>query len=220
MPATALGLYSIANLLAGAGQGILAQLSAALALPIFGEIVRKNPTDLRNRYYRFRLPIDLAAGLFSGGLFIAGSFVVSFLYDSRYQQAGLMLQILALGIASYPISIIASAFTATGDTHLSALASFLKAVSLFVSIAIGYLVFGILGAIGGVALHRVVPSIVIVLLAHRRGWIGVWPELRIIPAFLVGGLIGKGFIWIAAALSIRNVHQFIHFSSSQAWPII
>ena len=211
MPATALGLYSIANLLAGTGLGILGQLNGALALPMFGEIVRKNPTDLRNRYYRFRLPIDLTAGLFSGCLFVAGSFVVSFLYDSRYQQAGLMLQILALGIASYPLSIITSAFTATGDTHLSALASGLKAASLLASIAIGYFAFGILGAIGGVALHRVVPSIVIVLLAHRRSWVGIWPELRIIPAFIVGGLIGKGFIWIATALGIQNVHQFLHF---------
>jgi O-antigen/teichoic acid export membrane protein len=211
VPGSVLGLYSIAKMLAGTGEGIVDSLTGTLALPIFGEVIRKDPGNLRNRYYRFRLPIDLTAGILSGGLFAAGSFIVSFLYDARYEQAGFMLQVLALGTASYPFSIIANAFTATGNTHLSALASVVKAVSLIACMVLGYFSFGTLGAIGGVAFHRVIPSVVIMFLAHQRNWIGIWPELRIIPSFVVGVLIGKGCVLIANALGIHNIHQFIHF---------
>jgi O-antigen/teichoic acid export membrane protein len=208
MPASALGLYSIAKLLVNTGEGILEGLNTSLGLPLLGEIVRKNPDNLRDRYYRFRMPIDLAAGLFSGGLFAAGSFVVSFLYDPRYQSAGLMLQILALGTASYPFSIIATAFTAIGETQVTALASVLKSISLFACVAIGFFAFGALGAVGGVAFHRVVPSVIIILLANRRNWIRCWQELIIIPAFLGGLVIGKVIVLAAATLGIENIHQF------------
>jgi O-antigen/teichoic acid export membrane protein len=214
VPGSVLGLYAIAKLIAATGEGLFERLSSSLALPIFGEVFRKDPGNLRDRYYRFRLPIELASGLISGGLFAAGNFVISFLYDTRYEQAGIMLQILALGLLSLPLSIIGNAFLATGDTHISAVSSILKAIALIGSMLIGFFSFGVLGAIGGVALHRVISSAAIALVAHRRDWIWVWYELRILPAFIVGLIIGKGFVLVAAELGIQNIHQFLHFSSS------
>jgi O-antigen/teichoic acid export membrane protein len=210
MPASALGLYSIAKLLASTGEGLLSQLSGALALPVFGEVLRKNPGNLRYQYYRFRLPLETAAGLLSGGLFAAGDFIVRFFYDGRYADAGLMLQILALGTLFYPFLMIETAFTASGQTHVSALSSVLKAASLIVFISTGFLRFGMLGAIAGTAMHRIIPSLVLVLLAHRRGWISFWRELRIIPAFTAGFMMGKGFLLILAKLGIQSLHQIIH----------
>ena len=141
----------------------------------------------------------------------AGNFVVSFLYDARYEQAGLMVQILALGTLNYPFSIIGNAFTATGDTHINASISALKAVALIGCSIIGYIEFGFLGAIGGVVLHRFIPTIAILLLARQRDWVSFWRELRIIPAFLVGLLLGKGALLTAAILGLENIHQFLHF---------
>jgi O-antigen/teichoic acid export membrane protein len=210
LPGSELGLYSIAKLLVGSGEGLLDRVNSSLALPVLGEVIRKHPSNLRDRYYRFRLPIEISAGLLSGGLFSAGQFIVTFLYDPRYEQAGLMLQILALGTVSYPFLIIGSAFTATGDTHIGAFVSIVKAASLLVLVGIGFFAFGALGAIAGVASHRIIPSVVIVFLAHRRDWVWIWHELRIIPAFAVGLLVGKGFTLIAAALSLQNIHQFLH----------
>jgi len=209
-PGYVLGLYSIARLLVGAGEGLLDRLSSAIALPVFGEVLRKDPAVLRNRYYRFRLPTDLAAGLLSGGLFVAGNFIVSFLYVPRYAQAGLMCQLLALGTLCFPFSIIGSAFTATGDTHVTAVVSILKALSMIVCMAVGFFLFGVNGAVGGVALHRIFPSALMLLLARQRGWIGVWEELRIIPAFVAGVLIGKIGVLVAGALGMENIHQLLH----------
>ena len=208
MPSSILGLYSIAKLLASTGEGFIAQINGALAMSIFGEVIRRDSSAFRSRYYRFRLPTDLAAGLLSGGLFAAGSFIVSFLYDPRYAEAGTMLQILALGTLSYPFLIISDAFTATGDSHIYALGSILKAVALIGFVVIGFFAFGLPGAIAGIALHRLVPAIVIIYVAHQRDWIWFRHELRIIPAFILGLLLGKGGVVIALAFGIRNIHQF------------
>jgi O-antigen/teichoic acid export membrane protein len=210
MPSSFLGLYSIAKLLVSIGEGLLEQLNGSLALPILGEVIRKDPNNVRDRYYRYRLPIEISAGLLSGGLFATGIFVVNFLYDTRYAQAGFMLQILALGTVIYPILIIRDAFIATGNTHISAALSVLQATSLIVCVLIGFFAFGALGAIGGVALHRIIPSLVTVFLARQRNWIWISRELRIIPAFVIGILVGKGIVLIAHTFGLVNVHQFFH----------
>src|SRR5262249_50727400 len=141
LPTSALGIYSIAKLLAKTAEGLLDRLNSALTLPILGEVIRKDRGNLRNRYYRFRLPIDLAAALFSGALVVTGSLVVGILYDTRYSQAGLMLQILVIGTAIYPFDLIRSAFTLTGDTHVVASVTIVQAVSLILCMAIGYATF-------------------------------------------------------------------------------
>jgi O-antigen/teichoic acid export membrane protein len=210
MPAPMLGVYSIAKQLVGAGEGLLDRLNMSLTLPVLSEVLRKDPSNLRDRYYRFRLPIELAAGLLGGGLFASGYFIVNFLYDARYAQAGVMLAILALGTALYPFMIVRSAFTATGDTFTVAAVSILQAVSLMICAAIGFFAFGLLGAVGGIALHRIIPSVVIVLLARQRDWISFGREFRIVLAFVVGVLIGKGIVLIAMTLGFTNIHQFLH----------
>ena len=210
VPASTLGLYAVAKLLATTGEGLLDRLSGALALPVFGEVIRNDPSIFTNQYYRFRLPIEIVAGLLSGILIISGSFIIDFLYDARYAQAGIMLQILSLSTISYPIMVIGSAFTATGDSYISALGSALKAVSMVMFLIVGFLVDGLLGAIAGIALHRLVPSGFILMLAKRRGWIWLRHELRIIPAFVVGLAIGKVLLILAAHFHIKNIHQIIH----------
>lgn len=211
MPGSMLGLYSIAKVLVGIGEGFLERLNNSLTLPILGEVIRKNPSNFRDRYYRFRLPIEFTAALLSGGLYAMGHFIVSFLYDPRYAEAGLMLQILALGTVIYPILLIRNAFTATGDTYVGALVSILQAVSLVTCLVIGFLAFGAPGAIAGVALHRIIPAVVIAFLARQRNWIGIWQELRVVPAFVVGLMLGKGIVLIAAAVGFVNIRQFLHF---------
>jgi O-antigen/teichoic acid export membrane protein len=213
VPGSVLGLYSIAKLLVGSGEGLLDRISTSLALPVLGEVIRKSPDKLRDRYYHFRLPIDLAAALLGGVLFTAGNFIVGFLYDARYADAGSMLEILALGLVTYPFLIIGSAFTAMGESHVSAFISVLKAVSLIICMIVGYLAWGVRGSIAGVALHRVIPALAILFLAHQRNWIGIWRELRIIPGFVAGALAGRSMVLVATALGIENIHQFLHPSN-------
>jgi hypothetical protein len=105
------------------------------------------------------LPIDVAA-LLSGVLVTTGSFLVGLLYDVRYSEAGPMLQILAIGMAMYPLQLIRNAFAATGDSRTVAFGTVVQALSLIVCLVIGYVTFGTIGSIAGVAIHRLFPSVV------------------------------------------------------------
>lgn len=210
VPSSLLGVYSVAKLLIGVGEGLLDRLNSSLTLPVLSEILRKNASKFRTQYYSFRLPIEIAAGLLSGSLFAAGHFVVGFLYDTRYAEAGMMLSILALSTAVYPYLIIRSAFAVTADTHIFAAISILQATSLIAFVAIGFFALGLEGAVWGVALHRTIPALLTALLARKRDWIVVWREFSIIPAFLVGFLMGKGLMLGATAIGLTNVHQLFH----------
>jgi O-antigen/teichoic acid export membrane protein len=205
LPSSTLGVYFISKLLVNTGEGLLERLNSSLALPVLGEILRKDRCSLRNRYYRFRLPIDLAAGVLSGVLCVAASLIVNVLYDARYSGAGPMLEILAVGLALYPLLIIRSAFTATGDVRTVAIVSIVQAVSLVFCIVIGFMAFSSLGAVIGIAIHRLFPSALIIFLAHRRSWVSAWHEFRIIPFFIVGCVIGFAALVIARALGICNL---------------
>lgn len=210
LPGSTLGIYAIAKLLAGVAEGVIDRLNGTLALPILGEVIRKDPGNLRDRYYGFRLPIDGLAALFSGGLIATGHLVVGILYDARYAEAGAMLQILAIGIVLYPFHLIRSAFTATGDTHIVAGVTIVQGISLIACITAGYAALGTFGAIAGVAIHRLFPSAVIMVLAQKRNWLSIWHELRIIPIFIFGIILGEVVVAIAKVLGINGVHHFWH----------
>ena len=113
-----------------------------------------------------------------------------------------------------------NAFTATGDIHINAYISVVKAVALIGCSIIGYVEFGFLGAIGGVVFHRIIPTIAILSLAHRRDWISIWQELLIFPAFAAGLIAGKVVVLVASALGLENIHQFLHFLSFLHLPIM
>jgi O-antigen/teichoic acid export membrane protein len=210
LPSSSLGIYFIAKMLVGTVEGLLERLQGSLSLPIFGEVLRIDPQNLRNRYYRFRLPLDLAAGFWSGFIFIAGSLIIRLLYDARYADAGPMLQTLAIGLALYPLQFIRSAFTAIGKPSIVASVSILEAASLVTCMVAGFITFGVGGAIVGIAAHRIVPSIVFWKLAHRKSWLDLWSEFRIAPIFVGGIVAGEIFLVFADWLHLPTLrHLFL-----------
>ncbi len=195
-PSIFVGIYFIARTLVDAAEGLLEKINGSLTLPVLGEVIRQNPQNLRDRYYRFRLPIDIFALTCGGFLFAAGSRIISILYDARYAEAGPILELLGLGLAIYPVQVIRSAFTAIGKTYVAAIVSIVQAISLVCCLLAGFFMFGALGAVAGIALSRLIPSAVIIWLANRHKWIGALNELRLLPLFLLGVLLGKLFMII------------------------
>jgi len=63
-------------------------------------------------------------------------------------------------------------------------------------LSLGFYFFGTLGAISGVAINRIFPSMAIIFLAHRLNWISVWKELRWIPIYACGFLIGEIAVFV------------------------
>ncbi len=202
LPGAVLGVYILAKTLTDAAEGLLERLNGTLTLPVLSEVVRNNPEHLSNRYYRFRLPIDLVAGTCGGFLFMTADLVIAILYDSRYAEAGPMLRLLALGLAIYPVSLIRTAFTAVGNTRMMAVGSLVQAAAQLSLLLVGFYVAGALGGIAGSVAGRLFPAAVMLFAGYRHGWISVGHELRVLGIFVAGLMFGK----IALLISVAVLH--------------
>jgi O-antigen/teichoic acid export membrane protein len=205
-PGVFLGVYSLAKTLIDTAEGLLERLNSALTLPVFSEILRRDPTTFREKYYRFRIPIDLVAALTAGFVFVTADIIVGILYDARYAEAGPMLRILAVGLAFYPFTLIRSAFTATGNPRLVATTTVIQASAFVSCMLLGIYVAGPLGAIAGAMASRVVVAAILVHAASKNRWVSAWRELRIILFFGLGLLAGKIALTVALSLGLSGFH--------------
>jgi O-antigen/teichoic acid export membrane protein len=195
-PSGILGIYSIAWLLSSSCHRMLARLHGTMVLPLLGETLREQPQRLRQRYYRFRAPMEAVAFLISGVLITAGGKIVEVLYDQRYEAAGWMLQVLAISLLLYPMRMINEGFIAAGQMKKVAAISILDAISLVSLMSLGYYFGGLFGVVVGIALYRLPGNIVLLAFAYKKGWMNPFDELRYIPLFGLGMLVGAGVIGI------------------------
>jgi O-antigen/teichoic acid export membrane protein len=182
-----LGVYSIAATAVSLVTDGLSRLVNDLALPMFSEIYRDRPADLRRVHYRFRKPFDMISLLCIGGLVGCGPSVVHFLYDWRYAEAGWMVQFLAWSLLAARYRVTSYALLATGDSKTQFLHSVASAASAAIGATAGIWLGGMKGFLIALSLAPVVASGVIVLRAHRAGLIDWLAEVRWLP------LIGLGY---------------------------
>jgi O-antigen/teichoic acid export membrane protein len=201
-----LGIYFIAKTLSDAIENFVERLNSSMTLSVLGEIARRNPGDLKERYYRFRLPIDLAAAGSAGFLFAASDLIVNVLYDPRYAEAGVMLRILSFALLLYPSLLIRGAFAVVGKPNIVAWISVVQAISLACCMVFGFYFFGALGGIAGAVASRAVPSVAILLMARHEGWISLAKELRCLPIYGVGLILGKLAVYVVHLIPIGLGH--------------
>jgi O-antigen/teichoic acid export membrane protein len=202
VPSGELGLYSIALMLKDGFERVFQRLHSSMTLPVLGETLRERPQIFRERYYRFRAPIDAAVFFISGALLVSGGKIVEFLYDARYHGAGWMLQILAFSLITYPMQMIVTGFLAAGEMRKGAVISIINAISLVVLIYFGYWLGGLPGAVAGVAICRLPANVVAMALAQKQKWISLVAELRYVPLVGAGMIAGLCGIWIMRALGL------------------
>jgi len=208
VPSSAFGLYAIASLMIDAFQSLLDRLNSALTLSVLGEVARSTGQQLGVKYYRFRLPFEFFASLAGGIVFASGPTIVAILFDQRYADAGQMLQILSIGLISYPALFVTGVFTVVGEPRITAMTSVIQAISMITFLLVGFVLAGMSGAVWGIALHKLLPSVVILAIGRQRRLVHLLKELRVIPLFLLGIIIGDGLIAIMQSLGITKIGQF------------
>jgi len=204
-----LGVYYIAKTLCDTIESLIERLNASMTLSVLGEVIRTNPGELRNRYYRFRLPIEALSALASGFLMTGSDFVFSFLYDQRYAEGGQMLRALSIGLFLAPFPLIRSAFTAIGRADIVAMASIVQAISLVGFFLAGYYLFGPIGAIYGFAASRATVSLMTIVMAWSRGWISPLHELRGVPIYGLGLVLGSVVSSVLGSMSITQLKSVL-----------
>jgi O-antigen/teichoic acid export membrane protein len=200
--AETLGVYYVAFQAYMVISGAMDRLMGAVVFPMFSEAVRAGNERFQRLYSRIKLPYDAVLALAAGGLWASGEWIVRLLLDPRWLPAGEMLQILSLGLIVARVSLPHAAYMAHGKMRNLSVINAALLVSTWVAIPLGYLFFGVNGAILAVAL-RLLPTLPIVYWFNRELGINRWNmEWVSLLAWPVGYLLGKAVSHFGAGLQL------------------
>ena len=123
----------------------------------------------------------------------SGQSLIGLLYDQRYEQAGWMLEVLATALLITPLNLAIMCLLALGLPKLFAQIIAIRMASLFLLLPLGFHFFGLSGALWGyvVSYFSIFPATIYYKI--RYGLFDFSKELLLIPAWLVGILLAKGF---------------------------
>ena len=181
-----LGLYGLAGNIAGSIETLISKISQAVLYPRCAHNFRENPDTVAQRYYTENK--NLFAGILAMPAAICGAahLIISLLYDSRYSEAGGVLQALAvravlLSLASPAEDLLISA----GQFHIILVGNVLRATWIILGSLVGYHFFGFLGFVYGLSLSGLPPLFYYWWLQKSKGMLIVKYELYKV-AFALG----------------------------------
>lgn len=190
-PAT-LGLYAIAYFIVGALYDAFDKVASSVAFPALSEVVRDRPQDLKNTYYKFRLPFDAMTLLVMGGLLSAGHLIVDVLYDDRYSAAGSMIGILGIMLFTVRYTLSGLCFLALGRPKLLVPITLSHTVLLFGLMPPIFGAYGFDGALWVVGGSAVLSLPVILYLKMVNQLFDFWREVMVLPLVPIGYALGLG----------------------------
>jgi O-antigen/teichoic acid export membrane protein len=164
-----LGIYTIAFTFADLPRQVVLRITQQVMFPVLSKYADLDRPSLREKILQKRWLLLVGLAVLVTGLGGFGDLIIKILYDDRYQQAGWMLPILAIGL--WPLLLSATidrVLYAIGNPKLVALGNFLKFLYMITLLPAGYKLFGMVGAITVVAFNDL-PSYVAVTY-------GLWQE--------------------------------------------
>ena len=205
-----LGVYSVAGMLAQAVGQIVNRLVSTVFFGMMSQIVRDRPHEVGEQYYAARLKLDLLAMPLLGAVVVLGPSIVDILYDSRYHQAGWMLQFFCVrvGLQSvlYPCGVC---LIALGKPRYQLVANAGRFIAVWSGIPIGWHLAGIEGVLWGTTISEI-PMLVVFWSTFRRlGLLRVSRELLAPSAALAGAALGM-LVKIALRRYLPHLHLHPH----------
>ena len=85
-----------------------------------------------------------------------GQSLIRLLYDSRYVEAGWMVEILAVGLITVPFQVAIYCFIALGRPQLNSTILAVRLASLAVAMPLGFHFFGLAGALWGIVYQSII----------------------------------------------------------------
>lgn len=191
---TALGVYAVAAGFASAITGVIFKFNTNLWFPLLSDINRNQVNRLCEVYYKIRSRQDILIYSITGMLFFFSPMIIDLLYDSRYKDAGWMLQIILLSIISLSYNAIGtSCINIIGKPYLNTLRVFVKAVILCVGSVYVYKQFDSVGLIWFVSLISFF-DIPILIIMMRINNLFVWyKEFVFLPLLFISYWLGIQF---------------------------
>lgn len=187
-----LGIYAVAYHLADSARGVVSRLTHAVMFPAFSRTFRDNPARVRHVYYKARLVSDslLLPGV--GLIAATGPLIIAVLYDSRYHDAGWMLQILSLRVGVSCMTLFGgSCLLAAGNPRYALVTNTIQIIWIFTGVPLVWPEFGLYGAVWVIATANIPAALVIFAGLHRYGVLLARRELLAVVMFGAGYGIGQ-----------------------------
>lgn len=186
-----LGIYSIAFNFVGTIEQTLSRLIGEVSFSAFSEVARNQSLTLKRDLYRFHI-VTASFAYSCSGLFVgAGGTLISLLYDPRYWQAGQMLQVLAFGLLAIPFTLAQYSLLALGLPRVFTNVIATRALLTIILIPIGFKLFGMPGALGGIVLSQLSSAPVTIYYQIKFNLFDMSKELLLLPLFVAGIVLGK-----------------------------
>ena len=203
-----LGIYGLAGNIAGSIEALISKISQAVLYPRCAHNFRENPDTAVARYYTENTKLFVGILAMPAALAGGAHLLITLLYDSRYSDAGSVLQALAiravlLSLASPAEDLLISA----GQFHVILVGNILRASSIVVGSLLGYYFFGFLGFIYGLTVSGIPPLAYYLWLQNSKNMLVVRYELYKVAFSLGVGVIcyfgGLLFLLLFPAFRIR-----------------
>jgi O-antigen/teichoic acid export membrane protein len=193
LPLEVLGVYGIAMSFSMLTTQVVQKLGSFVLFPAFSRVVERG--GIRQAYLRARLPVLLGGGVIASGLVACGPHLIRLLYNTRYAQAGWMLQYLAVAAWFQVLeSSNCAVLLAQGRLPWMAAENLAKLVALIVFLPLGLKVGGLPGAIAGLVITDVLKYLVsaVAVALHRMQGFGqdLWLSAGIAGVSAAGLLAG------------------------------
>lgn len=183
------GVFSIASLLLAAIVGLVGNLNAHLVFPSLSESLRLGDEKVRRVYARVQQVADVILGCIAGATMVLGSTIVQSLYDSRYANAGWILQMLGLGLVALRYQVLEQMMFARNEPAWVTLSNSLRALCLLVLVPIGFSMGGLYGAVMAVVASQFSGWPVAIGFKLRHRLLSWRSESAWIPALLCGAAL-------------------------------
>ena len=191
-----LGVFSIAAIWSKMSLDLLQKVNQEVMTPLYAKAFHENRISVKEKIKKARF-ILLAFTLPMVWLMVmVAPFLIDFLYDERYSNAGWMLQILAVGSIGAAITATSgNALLSFGDSFGYMIFQIASGILMVLSMFFGGYYYGVVGLIAGVSIAKFLSYPVIALLMRRHK---IWlPRLDGLAA--ISSLLAVGGWWFYIA---------------------
>jgi O-antigen/teichoic acid export membrane protein len=187
-----LGVYVIALNIFSSIVVLVYRLIGDVSFSALSEVVRDRPLDLKRSYYRMHVIIGSFSYFCSGILIFSGHNLINFLYDPRYEQAGWMLEVLAVALLQVPFELVCYCLLALGMPRLFTQLGAMRVVGAYVLIPLGFHFFGTTGAICGFTASYFTSLPAIIYYQIKHDFFDPIREVTLLSVLPIGMIFGKG----------------------------
>ncbi|HVV16475.1 MAG TPA: oligosaccharide flippase family protein [Polyangia bacterium] len=209
-----LGVYSIALVWATFPFYVISHVAGSVLFPLFSRMNKTEGGSVPKSFAQVRRPVLFAAGWLYACLLAGGPTLIRFLYDQRAAEAGLIVQLLAIGSWFASIESTNSySLLALGRPKWLAFGNASKLIGMVVLLPIGAHFFGFAATVLALSLSEICRYAVSATACTRAGLRPVRQDLILSVGIAVTGAIGllvrAGYGRLHLAISNHHVDAFL-----------